>query len=80
MPVIKTSEMQRIEGRDAAGRPIDAILRALYVDEGMTLEEVGERLAAPGDAPYTKGAIRDWLARCDIPTRRPGQRGKAAVA
>lgn len=80
MPVIKTPEMQRIEARDVAARPIEVILQALYVHEGLTLEEVGEKLAAPGDAPYTKGAVRDWLALCGIATRRPGQRGRAAVA
>lgn len=74
---IKTREMQKIEARNA-GRSIDEILRELYIDRGLTLEQVGAELADEEGRALTKGAVSDWLARCGIATRRPGQR--AAVA
>lgn len=56
--------MQSIEARE--GRPMDEILRDLYVTQGMTLEAVGAKLG------ITKGAVSRWLERFDIPARRPG--------
>lgn len=56
--------MQRIEF--ARGKPMDEILRELYVDRGLTVEQVGSELG------ITKGAVSHWLARFSIPTRRPG--------
>lgn len=55
--------MQRIEA--ARGRPIEEILRELYVERGLTVEEVGS------DLGITKGAASRWLDRFDIDTRRP---------
>lgn len=56
--------MQRIEAQ--RGRPMDEILRDLYVVQGLTLEEVGK------DLGITKGAASHWLARFGIQTRKSG--------
>ena len=56
--------MQRIEAR--LGRPMDEILRELYVDRGLTLAEAGTELGV------TKGAVSRWLERFGIEARRPG--------
>ena len=53
--------MQRIEA--ARGRPIEELLRELYVDRGLTVEAVGI------DLGITKGAASRWLDRFDIATR-----------
>lgn len=56
--------MQRVEAR--FGKSIDQVLRELYVDEGLTVEQVGAKLG------ITKGAVSRWLERWSIETRRPG--------
>lgn len=56
--------MQRLEAR--LGRPMDEILRELYVDRGLTLEQVGAELG------ITKGAASRWLERFGIDARRTG--------
>lgn len=58
--------MQAIEARE--GRSLDAILRELYVEKGLTLDEVGAALG------ITKGAASRWLERFGIPARRGGPR------
>lgn len=60
--------MQRIEARE--GRPMDELLRELYVERGLTLEQVGAELN-PTD-PITKGAVSRWLERFGIDARRSG--------
>jgi len=62
--VFRTREMQRIEAR--LGKPMDAILRELYVDQGLTLEQLGTHLG------ITKGAASRWLERFGIEARRGG--------
>lgn len=65
--------MQRIEGR--LGKPIDQILREYYVEQGLTVEQVGQKLG------QTKGTVSRWLARFGIEARRPGTASTAeAVA
>ena len=49
--------------------PTPAVLQRLYVDEGLPLKEVGERLG------YSSSWVRTLLARNAIPIRRPGGRG-----
>lgn len=63
--------MQLLEAR--FGKPIDELLRSLYVDEGLTVEEVGQRL------DLTKGTVSRWMERFGITSRRPGTRKAAAV-
>lgn len=63
--------MQRIEARE--GRPMDAVLRDLYVDQGLLLAEVGLRLG------LSESSVSRWLAHFDIEARRGGTQ-RAAVA
>jgi DNA-binding MarR family transcriptional regulator len=53
--VCRTREMQRIEAR--YGEPMGDILRRLYVENGLTVDQVARELG------YTKGAISRWLER-----------------
>lgn len=53
--------MQRLEA--VHGKPMDQILREFYLDEGLTVREVGERLG------ITAGAVSEWLRRFDIQAR-----------
>ena len=62
--------MQDLEA--AFGESIDLLLRRLYVDEALTVEEVGERIGK------TKGTVSRWLERFDIPTRGHGYRRSVA--
>ncbi len=55
------------------GQSMDAILRELYVDQGLTVEEVG------ADLGITKSAVSEWLARFGIPARRSGPRRRAVA-
>jgi len=64
--------MQLIEAEH--GQPIDELLRSLYVDEGLDIEEVGARLGG-----LSKGTVSRWMARFGIQARRPRDR-KAAIA
>ena len=59
--VYRTREMQRIEARE--GRPMDAILRDLYLDRQLTVEQVADGLG------LTKGTISRWLERFGIESR-----------
>lgn len=63
--------MQLIEAEH--GQPIDVLLRALYVDEGLGVEEIAEKL------DLTKGTVSRWMARFGIPARRRRDR-KPALA
>lgn len=56
--------MQRIEAE--RGRPMDDLLRELYLERELTVEQVGD------DLGITKGAASRWLERFGIATRRPG--------
>lgn len=67
--VLRSHEMQRAEAR--LGRSLDAVLTEWYLDEELTLDEIGERLG------ITKGAVSRWMAAFGIQRRRGGPR-KAA--
>jgi predicted ArsR family transcriptional regulator len=54
--------MQRIEARE--GQQMDALLRSLYVEQELTVQQVADRLG------ITKGAASRWLERFGI-DRRP---------
>ena len=62
--------MQLIEAEH--GLPIEQLLRALYVDEELGVEQIADRLR------LTKGTVSRWMARFGIPARRPRDR-KVAV-
>lgn len=61
--------MQRIEA--VRGQSMDAILRDLYVDRQLTLEDVA------ADLGITKGAVSRWLERFGIARRPTSWRSKA---
>ncbi len=54
------------------GRPIDELLRSLYIDQELAVEDIADRLK------LTKGTVSRWLAHFGIPTRRRTPR-RAAV-
>lgn len=60
----RTREMQRVEAQE--GRPLDVILRELYIDQGLMLVQVGERLG------IGESAAARWLQHFDIPARKGG--------
>lgn len=62
--------MQLLEAEH--GRPIDELLRSLYVDDELGVEEIAGRLH------LTKGTVSRWMARFGIQSRRPRDR-KVAV-
>lgn len=62
--------MQVLEARH--GKPIEDILRGLYVDRGMTVEQVGAELG------ITQGTVSRWLDRVGIIARRPGPQAELA--
>jgi transposase len=63
--------MQRIEARE--GRPVEALLQDLYVEQGLMLSEVGERLG------IGESAVSRWLAHFGIEARRGGPRVEAVA-
>jgi hypothetical protein len=60
----RTREMQRVEALE--GRPLDELLRELYVDRGLLLAEVGARWG------IGESAVARWLQHFDIPARKGG--------
>lgn len=56
--------MQRVEALE--GRPLDELLRELYVDRGLLLAEVGARWG------IGESAVARWLQHFDIPARKGG--------
>lgn len=63
--------MQRIEAD--RGRGMDEILRDLYLERGLTVEQVGD------DLGITKGAASRWMDRFGIQRRRQGPRTETAA-
>lgn len=61
------------------GRPIEVVLRELYVDQGLMQREVAAELTSltRRARPYDTSTISDWLARCDIDAR---SRGRGSIA
>ena len=54
--------MQVLEARH--GKPIDELLRELYVTRGLKVDEVAAELE------LTKGTVSRWMQRFGIPPRR----------
>lgn len=54
--------MQLVEARE--GEAIDDLLRRLYHVDGLTVEEIADRLS------LTKGTVSRWMDRWGIPARR----------
>lgn len=64
----KTWAMRAIEER--TGRPIEELMRDLYIDQGMTMRQ------AAAEIGIDTGAFSRWLVRFGIPAR--SKSGKAA--
>lgn len=64
--LILTREQQVIQAR--LGERIEDYLRRRYIDDGLTLGELGAELGV------TAGAVSRWLVQCGIPARRGGSR------
>ena len=62
--------MQLIEAEH--GQSIEALLRSLYVDQELGVEDIATKLG------LTKGTVSRWMARFGILARRPRDR-KVAV-
>jgi len=60
-PLIRTAEQQRVEHEHGAS--IEALLRRLYVDEGMTQPQVADLLGVS-----TRSVVR-WMRDLGIPSR-----------
>lgn len=61
-PLLKSHREQLVEHAHA-GEPIEAILRRLYVDEGLSQQAVADRLGVSRDA------VIGWMVKYGIPTR-----------
>lgn len=60
-PILRSRQEQLIEHRFA--EPMDALLRRLYVDEGLTQAEIAVRLGTS-----LRSVVR-WMVKYGIPTR-----------
>lgn len=67
--VLKSRGMQMVERQ--FGQPLESLLRELYERDGLTVDQVAERLGV------TKGTVSRWMARVGIEARFLGPR-KAA--
>lgn len=61
----KTWAMRAIEER--TGRPIEDVIRELYVERGMTMR------AAAAELGIATGALSRWMVALDIPARGKGK-------
>lgn len=59
--LFKSRAEQRIEA--VHGRPIEELLRTLYVDEQLTQEQVADRLGVG------RQAVVRWMVKYRVPTR-----------
>ena len=63
--------MQRAEAR--FGRSLGDLLHEWYHVEGLTLDQIGDRLG------ITKGAVSRWMEKFGIETRRGGPMREAVA-
>lgn len=71
--------MRKVESR--LGRTLAEVLRELYVDQGMTLAEVGAEISrrAGLSTPVADSTVMRWMERLDIERRFPGARAEAVA-
>lgn len=62
--LIRTRDMQLVEQR--LGRPIELVLRDLYVTRALPLDDVAREL------DFGKSTVVRWLEACGIPRRPRG--------
>lgn len=67
-----TWPMRRTQAR--LGRPLADLFQEWYVEQGMTLAEVGEKMGGRSEATMSR-----WMARLGIERRFPGRQPKAAA-
>lgn len=74
-----TWPMRRVQAK--IGRPLAEVLHQLYVEDGMTLAEVGAEIGrlASREA-LSESTVSRWMDTLDIDRRFPGKRAKAEVA
>lgn len=70
-PTFKTRPMQVTEAR--LGRPLEEVLRELYVDRGMTQKQVGVELGVDAST------VNRWMRELGIEARFPGQKAEAVA-
>ena len=63
--------MRRLEAR--LGRPLRDVIHEYYFEQGLTLAEVGQRLAVDGST------VSRYMERLDLEPRLPGQRARLRV-
>lgn len=63
--------MQLVEAR--FGRPIDQLLRELYLDEGLTQSQIAEKLGV------RRATVSRWMQVLGIESRYLGQRGRVVA-
>lgn len=63
--------MQELEARE--GRLVEDIIRELYDEQGLTLEQAATRLG------ITKSALSRWMLQLGLPARRAGPRRRVVV-
>ena len=67
--VRKTKKMRILE--EIFDKPIDGLLRKLYVEEDLRLKQICEIFIGKG-VHLTPGPLSQWLARLNIPSRTWG--------
>lgn len=68
---VKTAGMQLVEQR--FGKPVEELLEELYHDEGLTQDQIAERIGMDATT------VRRWMERFGIETRWLGPRTKKAA-
>jgi transposase len=68
---VKSAGMQLVEQR--FDRPIDDLLRELYDDEGLTQDQIADRIGVDVTT------VRRWMERFGIRTRWMGPRSRKAT-
>lgn len=67
-----TRPMRRVQAK--LERPLKDVLRELYVDRGMTLEEVGAELGRLADVQaLSVSTVSRWMDRLGLDRRFPGR-------
>lgn len=62
--VTKSLDMQLVEIR--LGRPLEEVIRELYIDQGLSARQVAAELGT------TQPTVTRWMARLGIPARKSG--------
>lgn len=58
--IFKSRAEQRVEARE--GRSVPELLRELYHDQGLSQEQIADRLAV------SRGTVIEWMRKHSVPT------------